>query len=107
MNYTWKVTKLTAFPTLDGKSNVISKVSFDVSAEENGTRITHSGSVNLPTENIEVFIPFDQLSEEMLLLWVKHYLGQTGVDAIEFDVANELRLQFNRPSMAVPVSNPW
>lgn len=107
MNYTWKITKLMAFPTLDGKSNVISRICFDVSAEDGGTRITHSHGVNLPTDNLSSFIPFDELDEQTLIGWAKHYLGQIGVDAIEFDVANELRLQFNRPPAAVPVSNPW
>lgn len=107
MNCTWTVTSLKALPSLDGNSNVISLVTYDVSAEENGTRITHTGFTNLPTDNIETFIPYDSLKPEMILAWVKHYLGADGVKAFEDGVCNELRLQSNPPQSAVPVGLPW
>ena len=107
MNCTWTITSLKAFSTLDGKSNVISTVYFDVSAEENGTRITQTEIINLPTDNIETFIPYESLKPEVILAWVKHYLGSEGVQGIEFDVTNQLRLQSSPPQAAVPVNLPW
>ena len=107
MNFTWTITSLKAFSTLDGKSNVISTVYFDVSAEENGTRITQTEIINLPTDNIDTFIPYDNLKPEMILAWVKHYLGSEGVQGIEFDVANQLRMQTNSPQVPVSVILPW
>jgi hypothetical protein len=107
MNYTWVITNLKAIPLLDGNFNVISLVTYDVSAEENGTRITHTGFTNLPTDNIETFIPYDSLKPEMILAWVKHYLGENGVKAMEDGVCNELRLQSKPPQTAIPVDLPW
>lgn len=107
MNITWKISNLKAIPSLDDKTNVISLVAYDVSAEENGTRITHTGFVNLPTDQIEPFIPYEDLSEETILGWVKGHLGTAGVESAEWEVSNELRLQFNPPQVAVPVANPW
>ena len=118
MNHTWTITGLKAFPTLGGKSNVVSTVYFDVDAEENGSRVTHTRIVNLPTQNIQTFIPYESLKPEVILAWVKFHLGSEGIDGIESDVANQLRLQINyeasqlllqsnSPQAAVPVDLPW
>jgi hypothetical protein len=107
MNYTWTITSLIAFPILEGKSNVISTIFFDVSTEENGTRYAKTGSINLPTDSIENFIPYDTLKPEILIEWVKHHIGSEGVESIELDVANQLGLQINSPQVPVSVSLPW
>jgi hypothetical protein len=107
MNITWKIVSLKAFPLLDGKVNVISLVAYNVIAEENGIRVMHSGFLSLPTDNIETFIPYDSLNPEMILAWVKHYLGADGVKVLEDAVCNELRIQSNPPQTAVSVDLPW
>jgi hypothetical protein len=105
MNYTWTITSLIAFPILKGKSNVISTVYFEVSTEDNGTRNTKIGSINLPTDSIDNFIPYDSLKPDVIIAWVKHYLGVDGVESIELDVAG--KLQPNPPQTPVSVSLPW
>jgi|694.fasta_scaffold38979_4 hypothetical protein len=105
MNITWKIVSLKAFPLLDGKANVISLVAYNVSAEENGIRVAHGGFLSLPTDNIETFIPYEDLSEEEILGWVKYHLGTTGVESSEREVAS--KLQSNPPQVAVPVDLPW
>ena len=105
MNITWKIVSLKAFPSLDGKVNVISLVAYNVIAEENGISITHSGFVSLPTDNIESFTLYEDLSEETILGWVKYHLGIVGVESSEREVASQL--QSNPPQAAVSVSLPW
>jgi hypothetical protein len=118
MNYNWSITGLKAIPTLDGKSNVISAVYFNVSGEESGIRVNHSGVISIPTDNIETFIPYENLKPETVLEWVKFYLGSKGIGEIESDIANQLRLQIDYASsqlqsggsssqISVLVNIPW
>ena len=105
MSITWKIVSLKALPLLNGKVNVISLVAYNVSAEENGIRITHSGFVSLPTDNIESFTIYEDLSEETILGWVKYHLGTAGVESSEREVS--IQLQSNPPQVPVSVDLPW
>jgi len=73
ITHTWKIDIMRE---LNNDLGVVSEVSYSVHST-NGNISTKSGStVELKTENIENFISYEDLTEEIVLGWVKERLGK-------------------------------
>jgi mevalonate kinase len=96
----WKISNLDR-NTADGFVNTVhwtaSQTDGDFTASTYSTvSFTKSEDVNL--------IPFETLTEDMLIGWIKASLGEEGVAAVEATLAQQIELQ-KHPVMASGV--PW
>jgi hypothetical protein len=72
ITHTWSIREMEQLN--DGSGTVI-RVGYNVNSTD-GTVSTQSGAgVELQTENIENFIAYEDLTEELVLGWVKEKLG--------------------------------
>ena len=90
----WKVRSLTAYPHLDGKDNVVYLVHWELGLLDAVTELL------LPTGN---FIPFDGLTEDVVLGWVWEALGDQKAE-IEANLTAKVEKQLN-PTTANGM--PW
>lgn len=72
ITHTWKVKKLVQ--KNDGSGLVI-QVFYKVFSTDGQRDYASAGNVELITENISNFVPYDQLTEELVIGWVKDKLG--------------------------------
>lgn len=79
IEYTWKIQSMRVLPELSDKNNIVKTVDFMLEGVRNEKNNFVLGSVelSLKTEN---FIPFDELTEEIVIDWVKDALGSERID---------------------------
>ena len=84
MATTWKISNVKVYNTLDGNSDVIYLVNYNVTAtDDNGNVYVLPEEAMIDTSSITDFIPFEDLTEEVVLGWVTTGLGTDGVAAID------------------------
>jgi hypothetical protein len=108
ITHTWIVKKL---KQINDGTGVVSRVNFKVVSRDTETSIAYSYSdeVKLNTEDINFgsFTPYDQLTEEQVLQFVKEKLGHE-VEMIENSNALTIQNKINPPSSHVLITDlPW
>lgn len=83
---TWSITQLQVYPQSEGEADVVCAAAWNVS----GTDGTYNGSLNGSTafklDSAAPFIPYDQLTQDIVLGWVWGSLGEDGKATAEADV---------------------
>ena len=85
---TWKITNCETVDKVSGvedKGRIVVNVFYKV---EDDYGVLEEGVVNLPTTDLSNFTPWDQLTEEQLVTWVKQTLGSDKVQMIENKTSN-------------------
>ena len=105
----WIVERLEVHPTEDGLSMVVDSVAWRVNAhgvtDGNDYFSTDYGTTKIDAPDVAEFVPYDQLTPEIVLGWVKNHLGEVTVASIESKLTNQINEQAN-PSVIVPPL-PW
>ena len=93
---TWNLNNVKVYNTLDGNSDVIYLVSYNVTASDgNGNVYVLTKEATIETSSITDFIPFADLTEADVLGWVETDLGTEGVAAIDQEAENALNDMLN------------
>lgn len=96
MATTWKISNVKVYNTLDGNSDVIYLVNYNVTATDgNGNVYVLPEEAMVDTSSITDFVPFEDLTEEVVLGWVTTDLGTDGVAAIDQAAENALSNMLN------------
>lgn len=104
----WKITKVErSLP-----DNIVVKVNYVASKTDGGHTISASGSIKPLKEtsslsdspNKEDFLPFEQLTPEIIIDWVQEFLGTETISEIDKKISRQLELKKN-PECAVGL--PW
>ena len=105
VQYIWKITEIKAYPTYEDKTDVVCTVVWQLVATtgEYGSQL--QGSIDLPTQNLTPFTPYDQLTQEQVLGWVKDIMGPDQVAQYENGALADLELLINPPIVNLPL--PW
>ena len=88
---TWKINSLDCKPDVSGLIDYVVTSHWTLSATDG----TYTGSV-YGTASFEVdpdktdFVPFDELTEEQIILWTQAALGEEQVTAYETNVLNQI-----------------
>ena len=87
---TWNLNNVKVYNTLDGNSDVIYLVNYNVTATANGGSYALFKEATIDTSSITDFVPFEDLTEEIVLGWVTTDLGTDGVAAIDQEAEDAL-----------------
>ena len=101
-NYTWKVAAMEAAKNEEGLVDVVKTVHYTVDCSDGTENIGAYGSIGVPAPDAASFKPYDQLTEEEVIVWVK---AQLNVEEVETQLANALELKKNPPIVAKDL--PW
>ena len=77
ITHNWEVKRLIQ---LNDDTGTVCQVDYRVVSTEDDFEVINGGKVILDVENIENFISYSDLNEEMVLEWVKSKLSQKSVD---------------------------
>ena len=104
-NAVWKVEQLLVRPVLDTMTDVVSEVQWGCSYElPEGIGAVHGWiKLNIPTD--QSFVAFDNLTEEMVISWVKDTLGSVRVTEIEIAAIHQAQNIVNPDQTAREL--PW
>jgi hypothetical protein len=72
ITHTWSIRELVQ---LNDNSGTVVRVQYNVNSTDGTISTKSEGGVELETENIDNFISYESLTEELVLGWVKEKLG--------------------------------
>jgi hypothetical protein len=95
MATTWNLKNVQVYNTLDGNSDVIYLVNYNVTATGNGGVYVLPKEATIDTSSITDFVPFEDLTETIVMGWVTTDLGTDGVAAIDQEAEDALSDMLN------------
>ena len=96
MATTWNLKNVKVYNTLEGNSDVIYLVNYNVTAtDDNGSVYVLPKEATIDTSSITDFIPFADLTEADVLGWVETDLGADGVAAVDQEAEDALSDMLN------------
>lgn len=104
ITYTWQFSALDCYPTHQNLSDVIFTIHWRYSGTD-GTythEVYSTTSLEVPTS--ENFIPYENLTQEILEGWMSEKLGEEGILAMQETIANQIAEKHNPTKVTKSVS---
>jgi hypothetical protein len=100
----WRINALDSIPSLeDGLTNVISTIHCEKTAESSdGFNARWYGTVSVAAPHPASFIPYEEVTEEMVIGWVEDSPSTVGVDD---NLVAQIEGERNPPIQKLPL--PW
>lgn len=106
ISYQWIAERLEAYPQKDGFADVVFSVFWRVNATDAaGHQATISGVQPVELDGSADFTPYDKLTPEQVLGWVKDAMGPKGVADVQGYLSQQIANQV-KPPVASPAL-PW
>jgi len=103
--YNLKVTSLEAYPAEASLTDVVFRVNWALDATDGTFSTSMSGSTDVPAPDAASFIQFNELTEAVVLDWVRAYTPQAKFDDCERQMADWLAAQHSPTVVTPPL--PW
>ena len=103
INYTFSDLKVEIAPSLDGLSDVITRVRYNYNGvDENGYSGSFSGATPMPQPATGSFTPFNEVTEPEVVAWLEAVADKPHMQLqIQKQINNQVAPKY------VPVPNPW
>jgi hypothetical protein len=106
INYTWIVTQLLT-ETIEGNENYVVIAHCETIGVDGEYSASVPNVIQFSTEDVTVFIPYEELTEEVVIAWIKQSLGEEGVLSIEASIQAQIEAQKNPPVTPQETPLPW
>ena len=108
ITYTWTPNQLIGYPVFDGQTDVVTRAFYTVLADDGeGHTADYSNFAYTPLDPSVPFIPYVDLTPEIVIGWVKSALGPEAVAAIEESLAIVIQRQVTPPPEPEVLPLPW
>ena len=108
ITYTWTATQLIGYPVLDGETDVVTRASYTVLADDGeGHTADYSNFALTPLDPSVPFIPYADLTNDIIIGWVQYNIGPELVASIEGSLAIQIERQVNPPPQPEVLPLPW
>jgi hypothetical protein len=100
ITYNWSIQGMSTLPTYNNDSNVVTSITYNVTATDSDTAKYSKifGTINTYALKTGVaFIPFENLTEDVVVGWAKSILGDEQVQKIQDTLAYNLLIQITPP----------
>jgi hypothetical protein len=106
INYTWIVTDLVTLDT-DDRPDYVVFANCKVEASEGEFSSVYESLYDFQIDEGASFIPYQNLTNDLVIGWIKFRLGEEGVYQIELDLANQIAFKKNPPKAPQIKPLPW
>lgn len=106
INYNWTVTGLWTKPVAD-KQDYVVVAAYEVSGVDGEYSAFIPDAIQFSTESVGEFIAYSDLTEEIVISWIKQTLGPDAVASVEACVEGQINDQKNPPVTASNSPLPW
>lgn len=73
VSYSMSVSGLYVADSVDGYTDVVTRVVWVLTGTEDGYTATYTGTDNIGPAHLDNFIPYADLTEELVLTWIPNY----------------------------------
>ena len=104
--FTWIVNTLWT-ETIAGEQNYVVNAAYDVTGVDGTYSASLSNNAQFSTASVSPFIPYDQLTNDIVVGWIQQDLGVNGVNSIEACIQGQIDSQINPPVVPMNTPLPW
>jgi hypothetical protein len=101
--YTWAVTALYT-ETIAGEQDYVVIANYEVEGVDSTYSAYLSNIARFSTESVSPFIPYEDLTNDIVIAWIQTELGVDGVNNLEACIQGQIDSQINPP--VVPQNTP-
>ena len=106
INYTWKIKNLWT-KTIDGQQDYVVIAAYDVTGVDGEFSSSLSNTAQFSSSSVSEFVPYADLTEEIVLGWIQFELGENGVLSITACIEGQIESQKNPPVSPEITPLPW
>ena len=103
--YNWNCKTVDVHPQEEGETNVVYNVHWIVTGVDGDYSATNIGTQIVSLSEGGAFIPFEDLTNEIVVGWTKEAMGENQVDQIETSIASQIEDQKNPVSVTMVVED--
>jgi hypothetical protein len=104
--FNWLVKQLLT-ETIEGEQNYVVIANYDVTGVDGEYSSSLSDSARFSTANVDNFIPYEDLTNDIVVGWIKGQLGVDGVANYEASIQGQINSQINPPVVPQNTPLPW
>jgi hypothetical protein len=104
-NFNWKVNILYT-ETIDGKQDYVVIANYEVVGTDGTYSASLTNNTRFTTESVTPFIPYEDLTNDIVVGWIKQDLGVDGVSNFEASIQGQIDYQINPPVVPVNTTLP-
>ena len=104
--YTWAVTALYT-ETIAGEENYVVIANYEVVGVDDTYSASLSNIARFSTESVSPFVPYEDLTNEIVITWIQDELGVDGVSNLQACIQGQIDSQINPPVTPVNTPLPW
>jgi hypothetical protein len=110
--YNWNCKTVDVHPIEDNETDVVynvhwivTGVSDELDPEGNAYQSTSIGTQTVPLDPESEFIPFEDLTNEIVVEWTKEAMGEEQVTSIEASIQQAIDLEINPTSVTMTIAD--
>lgn len=105
ITYDWNCKTVDVHPQEEGETNVVYNVHWIVTGVDGDYSATNIGTQVVLLSEGGAFIPFEDLTNEIVVGWTKDAIGEDQVDQIEASIASQIEDQKNPVSVTMVIED--
>jgi len=106
INYEWSFNPLESYPTASGQTDVVFKVHWQLAGSTGSYDSTRIGVQTIASyESGSVFIPFEELTKDIVYGWVTASMGSGSVESLYLGISQSIYDKINPPILIQ--QSPW
>jgi hypothetical protein len=94
--FNWIVTTLWT-ETIAGEQNYVVNAAYDVTGVDGTYTASLQNTAQFSTASVSPFIPYDELTNDIVVGWIQQDLGVNGVANLEACIQGQINSQINPP----------
>ncbi len=103
ITYNWNCKTVDVHPQEEGQTDVVYNVHWIVTGVDADYSATNIGTQVVPLSEGGAFIPFEDLTNEIVVGWTKDAMGEEQVASIESSIASQIEDQKNPVSVTMTI----
>jgi len=103
ITYNWNCRTVDVHPQEEGQTDVVYNVHWTVTGVDGDYSVTNIGTQVVPLSEGGTFIPFEDLTNEVVVEWTKEAMGEEQVTSIEASIAGQIEALINPTSVTMTI----
>ena len=103
MELTWNITQMNCYPEQDGLTDVVFSVSWNLTVIDDTYTSSVNGTIGVELDPAAPYTPYNELTKDQVLGWVKLSLGDAQVLEYENGVSSIVEAQKNPTIISPPL----
>ena len=101
--YDWNCKTVDVHPQEEGQTDVVYNVHWVVTGTDGDYSSNAIGTQVVPLSEDSTFIPFEDLTNEIVVEWTKEAMGEETVESIEAGIASQIESLINPTSVTMTI----